>query len=165
MGSNPKTFLLVMLFPSMEEDQMKLKSNDFGHEGMIPSRFTCDGRDVSPHLSWEDIPKGTKSFALIVDDPDAPMVTWVHWLVANIPSHVHEMPRGVVPSGAQQVKNDFGKANYGGPCPPRGMHRYFFKLYALGVEILEGVDERNFYQKVEEHKIEEAVLMGRYRRK
>ncbi|MHA1578490.1 MAG: YbhB/YbcL family Raf kinase inhibitor-like protein [Candidatus Freyarchaeota archaeon] len=144
---------------------MRLRSNDFEHEGMIPSRFTCDGEDISPHLEWSEAPEGTKSFALIVDDPDAPMGTWVHWLVCDIPPTVTEIPRNSVPEGARQVRNDFGKLDYGGPCPPSGTHRYFFKLYALNVEKLENVKEKNeFYRRVEEHKIGEAVLMGRYKR-
>jgi Raf kinase inhibitor-like YbhB/YbcL family protein len=111
--------------PCKEEVYVKIKSKDFENEGMIPSYFTCDDKDVSPQLSWEDVPKGTRSFALIVDDPDAPMGTWVHWLICNIPPDIREMPQGIVPQGALQVKNDFGKANYGGPCPPSGVHRYF----------------------------------------
>lgn len=144
---------------------MKLKSKDFENGGMIPSVFTCDDRDISPHLAWEDVPEDAKSFALIVDDPDAPMGTWVHWLLCNIPPNLREMQQNNVPSGALQVKNDFGKANYGGPCPPSGMHRYFFKLYALNTPSIEGINEKNFYDKVEEHKIAEAVLMGKYTRR
>ncbi len=144
---------------------MKLMSNDFEHESMIPSIFTCDGKDISPHLAWEDVPEGTKSFALIVDDPDAPMGTWVHWLMCNISFEKREITQNSVPSGALQVKNDFGKVDYGGPCPPSGVHRYFFKLYALDVEALEGISEKNFYQKVEEHKIAEAHLLGKYSRR
>jgi Raf kinase inhibitor-like YbhB/YbcL family protein len=148
-----------------EEEIMKLKSKDFENGGMIPSVFTCDDRDISPHLAWEDVPEGAKSFALIVDDPDAPMGTWVHWLLCNIPPNLREMQQNNVPSGALQVKNDFGKANYGGPCPPSGVHRYFFKLYALNTPSIEGINEKNFYDKVEEHKIAEAVLMGKYTRR
>nr|MDO8082111.1 YbhB/YbcL family Raf kinase inhibitor-like protein [Candidatus Freyarchaeota archaeon] len=145
---------------------MKLRSKDFEHEGMIPSRFTCDSENVSPHLEWSEVPAGTKSFALIVDDPDAPVGLWVHWLLCDIPPQVKEIPQRSVPRGARQVKNDFGKPEYGGPCPPSGTHRYFFKLYALKVEKLEGVnDKKTFYKKVEEHKIAEAVLMGKYKRK
>ncbi len=145
---------------------MKLWSKDFQHEGMIPSQFTCDGPDISPHLEWSEAPKETKSFALIVDDPDAPVGTWVHWLVCDIPPNVKSIPRNGLPRNARQVKNDFGKVEYGGPCPPSGTHRYFFKLYALKVDKLEGVnDKRSFYKKVEENKIAEAVLMGKYRRK
>ena len=112
---------------------MRIWSNDFHHEGKIPKVFTCDDRDVSPHLAWDGIPEGTQSLALIVDDPDAPVGTWVHWLVSDIPPHVAEMPQGTVPVGARQVTNDFGKVEYGGPCPPGGTHRYFHKLYALSV--------------------------------
>ncbi|UCF07898.1 MAG: YbhB/YbcL family Raf kinase inhibitor-like protein [Thermoplasmata archaeon] len=151
--------------PSAGENSMKLKSNNFEHESMIPPLFTCDDRDVSPHLAWEEVPEGTKSFALIVDDPDAPMGTWVHWLVCNIPPDVREIPQGTVPAGSLQVRNDFGKPRYGGPCPPSGVHRYFFKLYALKVPNLEGVSDKNFYQKVKEQVIGEAVLMGKYTRR
>jgi Raf kinase inhibitor-like YbhB/YbcL family protein len=144
---------------------LKIKSKDFVNEGMIPSYFTCDDKDVSPQLSWEDVPEGTKSFALIVDDPDAPGGTWVHWLVCDIPSNVREMAQGEVPDGALQVKNDFGKVDYGGPCPPGGIHRYFFKLHALSVNNLKDVDEGNFNQKVKEHSIAVAILMGKYSRR
>jgi Raf kinase inhibitor-like YbhB/YbcL family protein len=126
--------------------------------------FTCDGDDLSPHLAWKDVPDGTKSFALIVDDPDAPMGTWVHWLVADIPANVREIPRGTVPRGAVQVKNDFGRLPYGGPCPPGGTHRYFFKLYALNTRILKGINDRNFYEQVENHNLSVAILMGKYTR-
>lgn len=145
---------------------MKLESKDFEHEGWIPSKFTCDGEDISPHLMWRDVPKGTKSFALIVDDPDAPVGTWVHWLVCDIPADCREIEQNSVPEKATQLRNDFGKKDYGGPCPPRGVHRYFFKLYALNVEKLGGLmlSKRSFYKKVEEHKIAEALLMGKYRR-
>jgi Raf kinase inhibitor-like YbhB/YbcL family protein len=148
-----------------EEDIVRLSSNDFKHESMIPSLFTCDDRDLSPHLAWEDVPEGTKSLALIMDDPDAPMGTWVHWLMCNIPPGVMEIPRDTIPEGALQVKNDFGKVDYGGPCPPSGVHRYFFKLCALDVGILEGVTQSNFYEMVNDHKIGEAVLMGKYTRR
>jgi Raf kinase inhibitor-like YbhB/YbcL family protein len=144
---------------------MKLFSNDFEHEGMIPKIFTCDADDISPHLGWDEPPEGTKSFALIVDDPDAPMGTWVHWLVGNIPLSVREIPQNTLPPNAIQVPNDFGRPNYGGPCPPGGTHRYFHKLYALDVENMESVMEKGaFYAFVEQHKLDEAVLMGRYSR-
>ncbi len=128
---------------------MKLESNDFEHEGNVPTKFTCDGTDVSPHLAWSDVPEGTKSFALIVDDPDAPMGIWVHWLVCDISPDTRDISEDSIPLGAKQVTNDFGNEDYGGPCPPSGVHRYFFKLFALDVE---------------KHKIAEAILMGRYGR-
>ena len=142
---------------------MKLKSEDFEDNNEIPSEFTCDGRDVSPQLSWEDVPAETKSFTLSVADPDAPMGTFIHWLVFDIPKEVNNIARGTVPG--KQVENDFGKKDYGGPCPPSGTHRYIFTLYALDVEHLEDVDKNNFFSKVEEHTIGKAVLTGLYRRK
>jgi len=141
---------------------MKLTSDDFKEGEMIPRKFTCQGEDINPHLKWEDVPEGTKSFALIVDDPDAPMGTWVHWLVKDIPPEVREIPQNSVPG--KQVINDFGKEDYGGPCPPSGVHRYFFKLYALDVEKLEAENKEDFYREVEKHAIAKAELMGRYQK-
>lgn len=144
---------------------MRIRSNDFEDGGDIPSGFTCDGEDISPHLAWEKIPEGTKSLALIVDDPDAPMGTWVHWLLCDIPPNTREIPQNSRPAGSRQVTNDFGRENYGGPCPPSGTHRYFFKLYALDVERTVATEKRAFYREVEEHKLGEAVIMGRYSRR
>lgn len=144
---------------------MRLTSDDFEHEGTIPRLFTCDDRDISPHLAWDGVPDGTRSLALIVDDPDAPMGTWVHWLVCNIKPDITRIPQGTVPRGALQLANDFGGREYGGPCPPRGTHRYFFKLYALDVDDIKPRDKGDLYRMVEEHKLAEAVLMGRYVRK
>jgi Raf kinase inhibitor-like YbhB/YbcL family protein len=145
---------------------MKIFSRDFQNGGKIPTIFTCDGDDISPHVGWDDVPVGVKSYALIVDDPDAPMGTWVHWLVGNIPPSVREIPQNTLPPNAIQVPNDFGKPNYGGPCPPGGTHRYFFKLYALNVDSMKGVkDKKAFYKFCEKHKMGEAVLMGHYTRR
>jgi len=114
-----------------------LRSTAFEAKAKIPAVFTCDSSDVSPPLVWENVPKGTKSFALICDDPDAPMGTWVHWVIYNIPGTAKGLPEKVpavekLKDGTLQGKNDFGRIGYGGPCPPRGKpHRYFFKLYAL----------------------------------
>jgi Raf kinase inhibitor-like YbhB/YbcL family protein len=144
---------------------MKLRSEDFEDNGNIPSEFTCDGRDISPQLSWEDVPAETKSFALSVTDPDAPGGTWIHWLVHDVPRDVRSIDRGSLPKGAKQVENDFGIKDYGGPCPPSGTHRYIFTLYALNVERLEGVNKHNFFDKVEKHTLEKAVLKGLYKRK
>ena len=132
---------------------------------MIPSKFTCDDQDINPHLAWEGVPEGTKSLALICDDPDAPVGTWVHWLVSDIPPSVSQIAQDSVPPGSVQVPNDFRKVEYGGPCPPSGVHRYFFKLYALKVDRLKAKDKKKFYKRVEKYKIAEAVLMGRYSRK
>lgn len=143
-----------------EVGTMKLKSNDFNEGDMIPRKFTCQGEDINPHLAWDDVPENVKSFALIVDDPDAPAGTWVHWLVKDIPADAREIQQNSVPGN--QVTNDFGKEDYGGPCPPSGTHRYFFKLYALDVESLDATDKGDFYKKVEEHAIAKAELMGKY---
>jgi hypothetical protein len=144
---------------------MKMNSKDFEDNGNIPSEFTCDGRDISPQLSWEEAPAETKSFALSVTDPDAPGKTWIHWLVYDIPTNVRSIDHGSLPKGAKQVENDFGMKNYGGPCPPSGTHRYIFTIYALDAERLEGVSKRNFFSEVEKHMLGKAVLKGLYRRK
>ncbi len=144
---------------------MKLKSKDFVDNSSIPSEFTCDGRNISPHLSWEDIPEETKSFALSVTDPDAPGGTWIHWLVYDMSKELREIERGSLPEGAKEVMNDFGRKSYGGPCPPSGTHRYFFTIYALDTEHLEGLNNRNFSDKVEKHTIEKALIKGLYKRR
>src|SRR5512145_610516 len=116
---------------------MQLKTSAFANGGDIPSMFTCDGADDSPALQWTEPPVPTQSFALIVDDPDAPRGTWVHWVLYDLPATARELPEGVppeatLPSGARQGRNDFKKIGYGGPCPPPGpAHRYFFRLFAL----------------------------------
>jgi Raf kinase inhibitor-like YbhB/YbcL family protein len=117
-----------------------LSSTDFTHNGSIPSRFTCEGDDVSPALEWHAQPPGTQSFALIVDDPDVPdpanpQRIWVHWVLYNIPASVRALAQAsrlsTLPAGTQSGLNDWKRTGYGGPCPPIGRHRYFFKLYAL----------------------------------
>jgi Raf kinase inhibitor-like YbhB/YbcL family protein len=143
---------------------MKLKCKDFEDNSNIPSQFTCDGRNVSPQLSWEDIPNGTKSFALSVTDPDCPG-TWIHWLVHDLPKNVSKIEQGNLPMQAKEVMNDFGKKSYGGPCPPSGTHRYFFTLYALNIEHLEDLNKRNFFNKVEKHTIQKAEIKGLYKRR
>jgi Raf kinase inhibitor-like YbhB/YbcL family protein len=144
---------------------MKLKSKEFENNGNIPSQFTCDGRDVSPQLSWEDVPNETKSFALSVTDPDCPGKTWIHWLVHDIPENLREIEQGNLPVQAKEVVNDFGKKSYGGPCPPSGTHRYFFTLYALNTEHLTDLNKRNFFDKVEKHTIQKAAIKGLYKRR
>ena len=141
-------------------DIMQLTSSAFQHEQEIPSKYTCQGEDINPQLQWEDPPAETKSFALIFDDPDAPGGTWIHWLVKDIPKETKEIPENSIPG--KEVTNSFGKPGHGGPCPPDGRHRYFFKLYALDTETLEASDATSFYEQVEQHKIAEAVLMGKY---
>lgn len=118
-----------------------LRSTDFAEGASIPRAFTCEGEDRSPALEWSDAPAGTKTFALIADDPDAPVGTWVHWVIYNIPGSAHSLPSGMekkerLADGSRQGRNDFRKTGYNGPCPPPGKpHRYFFKLYALSAEL------------------------------
>lgn len=150
---------------------MKLESTAFTDKGLIPSKYTCDGEDISPPLSWSEPPSGTKSLALIVDDPDAPGKTFVHWVLYDIPATARALPdnvaaEGNLPSGSLQGKNDFGKLGYGGPCPPGGTHRYFFKLYALDTKLgLEsGATKAQVLVSMDGHILAEAELMGRYQR-
>jgi hypothetical protein len=142
---------------------MKLLSEDFEENGYIPAEFTCDGDNISPHLEWMDEPEGTKSFALTCIDPDAPMGDFIHWLVCDISRDAKWIPRGG-PVPGEGVKNDFGKRSYGGPCPPSGVHRYEFTLYALDTEHLEDATKKNFLDKVKEHTIDSSKLTGKYSR-
>ncbi len=149
----------------------KLAVSAFEEAGKIPQLHTCEGADVSPSLEWSDAPRETKSFALIVDDPDAPAGTWNHWLLWDIPDSVHALPQGVKP-GQLGVSgtNDFGKPGYGGPCPPRGhgAHRYFFKLFALNVETLglkAGARRAELDRALRNHVLAKSEYMGRYERK
>jgi hypothetical protein len=143
---------------------MKLTSKDFADNGNIPSEFTCDGRNISPQLSWTEVPEQVKSYALQVTDPDA-IGGWIHWLVYDIPKDVTSIEQNSLPKGAKEVENDFGKKPYGGPCPPSGTHRYVFTAYALDVEHLEDVNKRNFIDTVKKHTIESAKIVGLYKRR
>jgi hypothetical protein len=152
-----------------EEVKMKglqLVSPAFKHNEFIPEKYTCDGKDINPPLLIENIPSGTKSMALIVDDPDVPAGTWVHWVVWNISPDTKEMKESSVPEGAQQGVNDFRKHGYGGPCPPSGTHRYFFKLYALDTMLNLGskAKKSDLEQAMKGHILEKTELIGRYRR-
>ena len=144
---------------------MELKSNDFENSQDMPKELTCDGQDISPHLAWSGPPEGTKSFALSCIDPDAPMGDFVHWLVCNIPANVNELQKGQDPPGTE-IRNDFGKPGYGGPCPPSGRHRYVFVVYALDAEKLDtdGMTRDNFLDNVKDHLIASAQLIGLYQR-
>lgn len=150
----------------------QIKSTAFEHGGNIPKKYTCDGADVSPPLSWTPPPKGTKSLALICDDPDAPMGTWVHWVLFGLPSNTRELPEGVptqevLPDGSKQGTTDFGRVGYGGPCPPKGpAHRYFFRLYTLDIEpdLKPGATKQQLLKTIEKHILAQAELMGRYQR-
>lgn len=172
------TVLVGSAVPNIEgsrrEDKMKFKvnSHSFSDGADIPKKYTCDGGDVSPELHWTDQPPAAKSFALIVDDPDAPAGTWVHWVLFDLPGDAHDLPEGAgkrapLPSGAQQGTNDFKKAVYGGPCPPPGKpHRYFFKMYALDAKLsLKGsATKAEVENAMRGHIIGQGELVGRYGR-
>lgn len=150
---------------------MKLESSVFEANSLIPAKYTCDGSDISPSLSWDEPPTGTQSLALIVDDPDAPRRTFVHWVLYDMPATVRQLPEQVasaktLPSGGVQGKNDFGKLGYGGPCPPSGTHRYFFTLYALdkNLSLQPGATKQQILQAMNGHVLATAELIGRYQR-
>jgi Raf kinase inhibitor-like YbhB/YbcL family protein len=151
--------------------KMQITSSAFTEGSMIPTKYTCDGQDISPPLEWKIAPAGTKSFTLISDDPDAPMGTWVHWVAYNIPSNTTKLDENVKPeqefkNGMRQGSNSWPKIGYGGPCPPSGTHRYYFKLYALDVilDIKPGATKEQVLQSMKGHVIAEAQLMGKYKR-
>jgi len=147
--------------------ELSIASPAFLPDGTIPSKYTCDGDDVNPPLSIGNVPEKTRSLALIVDDPDAPVGTWVHWVVWNIRAGTREIPENSVPPGALQGTNDFRKQEYGGPCPPSGTHRYFFKLYALDAPLTAqaGATKARIEEAMKEHVLAQAELVGLYRRK
>ena len=149
-----------------------MKSTAFANGGEIATKFTCEGADHSPALSWDHLPAGTQTLALIADDLDAPGGTWTHWLIWNIPAKTTSLPEGlprteVLDNGARQGKNDFKRIGYGGPCPPPGKpHRYFFKLYALNatLDVKAGASKKELEQAMKPHILSRAELMGTYRR-
>jgi len=161
--------------PSPEEGgpemTMELTSTAFAQGEPIPRKYTCDGEDISPPLRWSDPPQGTQSFALIADDPDAPMGTWVHWVLYNLPAEARTLPEGIpaqaeLPGGGQHGQNSWRRLDYGGPCPPSGTHRYFFKLYALdtALDLDPGASKEQLLKAMEGHILAHAELMGTYAR-
>ncbi len=150
---------------------MKMESTQFTDSAMIPLRYTCDGQDISPPLSWRNAPAETRGFALICDDPDAPGGTWVHWIAYDIPPDLtgldeHIKPDRILPNGMVQGTNSWGKIGYGGPCPPGGTHRYFFKLYALDkkLDLKPGMNKDQLLKAMAGHVLADAQVMGKYRR-
>ena len=150
-----------------------LTTTAFKDGAPIPGKYTCDGVDVSPPLAWSGAPAGTRSFALIADDPDAPGGTWVHWVLYNLPAEVSELPENIAKvesldlGGARQGRTDFRRPGYGGPCPPPGpAHRYFFKLYALDtrLELKAGAQKKDVEAAMQGHVLGSAQLMGTYAR-
>jgi Raf kinase inhibitor-like YbhB/YbcL family protein len=153
---------------------MTLSSPAFKQNDRIPSKYTCEGEDVSPALAWEGVPNGTKSLVLIIDDPDAPdpkapKMVWAHWVIYNIPPSARTLPENVdktrLPQGALLGLNDFKKTEYGGPCPPIGRHRYFHKLYALDITLdLSGATKSQIERAMQGHVLANAELIGTYQK-
>jgi Raf kinase inhibitor-like YbhB/YbcL family protein len=151
---------------------LELHSSAFQSNQLIPSQYTCDGADISPPLEWKNIPEGTKSFALIMDDPDAPVGLWVHWVLYNIPREITSLPENLPKKetisingiSLTQGKNSWPRIGYGGPCPPDKEHRYFFKLYALKekTNFPPGLTAKELEQKIQPLIIEKATLIGKY---
>jgi Raf kinase inhibitor-like YbhB/YbcL family protein len=155
---------------------LSVRSTAFNDRGEIPRQYTCDGDDISPPLAWSGLPANTRSLALIVDDPDAPdpaapKVTWVHWVLYNIPADAAQLAAGVVPAdlpaGTKEGLNDWQRTGYGGPCPPIGRHRYFHKLYALDTVLpdLKSPNKAALEQAMQGHILEQAELVGTYQRR
>lgn len=156
---------------TLSDSSIELTSPAFIDGSDIPTKYTCDGEGVSPPLEWSNLPGGTKSIALIVDDPDAPGRTFVHWVLYAISPDARGLPENVpdvdiTPEGTKHGRSGFGRSGYGGPCPPSGSHRYFFKLYALdsGLGLEAGADKGNLLQAMEGHILAQGQLMGRYQR-
>src|SRR5215467_11989345 len=151
---------------------LQLTSSSFQSDGNIPRQFTCEGQDISPELTWKNTPSGTKTFALIVHDPDAPRAGgFTHWVVYDIPAKVTHIPQAApkgekLPGGGIQGKNDFGQTGYRGPCPPSGTHRYYFYLYALDTELKlpSGATKDELEKAMKGHVLEKAELIGKYRK-
>ncbi|CAB1276093.1 YbhB/YbcL family Raf kinase inhibitor-like protein [Candidatus Nitrosacidococcus tergens] len=170
-------FLLGISMSSFAADNFTFTSPAFDHQAAIPEKYTCEGQDISPELTWNHLPEGTKSLALIMYDPDAPdpkapMFTWVHWVLYNIPPSANGLTEGIklkdLPKGTLAGSNNWGwsRPTYGGPCPPIGRHRYFFKLYALDTILpdLKALTKDKLEQAIQNHIIEEKELIGTYQK-
>lgn len=146
---------------------MTITSSAFKHKSKIPSKYTCDDENINPPLEFIDVPSQARSLVLLVDDPDAPSNTWVHWVIYNIDPKVKKINENSVPNDGVLGTTDFGKPGWGGPCPPSGSHRYFFKLYALDkmLDLPEGITKHQLLEKMTDHVIEQAQLIGVYSRK
>ncbi|MBN1364554.1 MAG: YbhB/YbcL family Raf kinase inhibitor-like protein [Syntrophaceae bacterium] len=165
------SLLFLTCFNSSAKD-LELKSPAFVSGSMIPSLYTCEGKNISPPLSWTGVPPGTKSFVLICDDPDVPFITWVHWVYYNIPASVKSLPEALPKTekpaqGGIHGKNSFSDFGYGGPCPLWGTHRYFFKLYALDtmLNLPSGAKKKDVLKAMDKHVLAKAELMGKFKKK
>jgi Raf kinase inhibitor-like YbhB/YbcL family protein len=165
----------VIPLPSDEPEasslQFSMTSPAFSQGEPIPTQYTCDGEDISPPLAWQNPPEDTQSFALIADDPDAPSGTWVHWVLYNLPADARGVPQGVpteneLSGGGQHGSNSWNRLGYGGPCPPGGTHRYFFKLYAVDtiLDLEPGVRKDALTQGLDGHVLAQTEIMGTYSR-
>lgn len=149
---------------------MEIRSSAFFIGNQIPFKYTCDGDNISPSLQWEDPPEGTHSFALVLEDPDAPDKTFTHWILYNLPAECRELPENAkessLPKGTVQGQNDFNQLGFSGPCPPNGTHRYFFKLFALDqpLDLKSGATKAELMQAIGGHILDAAEVMGRYTR-
>jgi Raf kinase inhibitor-like YbhB/YbcL family protein len=157
--------------PANGGDGMKISSTALAEAGMIPRRYTCDAENVSPPVEWSGVPAGAQTLALIVDDPDASAGTWIHWVVYDLPVGSAGLPEGIkgeatVPGGGVQGTNSFRQIGYGGPCPPNGTHRYYFRVYALDASLglKPGATARELQAAMKGHVLAEAALMGKYQR-
>ena len=172
-------FYSIIALPCYSKDKKKgvkpmeltVTSTSFTQGGMIPRNYTCDGNNVSPPLSWSKGPEGTKSYVLISDDPDAPVGTWVHWVLYNLPVNVTSLSENIpkmkqLENGSLHGKNDFGRFEYGGPCPPGGTHRYYFKIYALDTMISAGpgLTKKQLLKEMDKHILAQGELVGKYSR-
>ncbi len=168
-------FLLTILLQNKAypqgDKQIEIHSPTFENNELIPKDYTCDGKDISPPLSWSGIPENTKSLVLICDDPDAPMGTWVHWVIYNMPPASKGLQEGVIPLpdlpyDTKQGINDFKKVGYSGPCPPSGTHRYFFKLYALNTKLnlKSNATKNQLLAAMKGHILSQTELIGKYKR-
>ena len=151
---------------------ISVSSSAFPEGGTIPAKYTCDGNDMSPPLKWTGVPEAAKSLALICDDPDAPVGTWVHWVMWNVPPSVGELaenvsPKPELPDGSRQGISDFRRPGYGGPCPPSGVHRYYFKIYALDtmLDLPSSTRKADLLKAMKGHVLAEGQLMGKYSRR
>jgi Raf kinase inhibitor-like YbhB/YbcL family protein len=163
------TFCTEAQGEAMKKNSIVITSTEFAHGGPIPATFTCDGKDINPPLSWEGVPARAKSLVLICEDPDAPKGTWIHWILCNIPANIRSLPEEVDVAelgGALTLKTSFGKAGFGGPCPPSGTHHYYFKIYALDKDLPLNQEStlEELKKAMQGHVVAEGVLMGTYSR-
>lgn len=164
---SPEKVSLAPIVISTPSSNMKIFSRAFQSGELIPSKYTCDGNNISPPLKISGIPKAAKSLALIVDDPDAPAGTWVHWIIWNINPQTTSIAEQSVPADAIEGKTSFGKSGYGGPCPPSGTHRYFFKIYALDtwLDLPRATDRAALGNAIAGRILDKAEIIGIYKRK